>query len=383
MLRRSFLTALSAALLFTALSLPLSAAEDTRTTGATSLSLSAECACLYLPQKDLVLYGKQANKRHPMASTTKIMTALVVIEETAPYEEVVVSPDAVGIEGSSVYLRAGEHQTVENLLYALLLSSANDAAAALAIYVGGSIEGFAELMNRKAEALALADTHFKNPHGLADPDHYTTAEDLARITAAAMEHPLFRTIVSTKHKVITTDDGKGARSLSNHNRLLRSYEDCVGVKTGFTRASGRCLVSAAERDGMLAIAVTLDAPDDWRDHAELLDYGFSVFRGCMPLGDLPPSVTLPVIGGTQPYVTASAEKTPFFLLRKDAEDITARVEAIRMPVAPIHAGDVLGKICYYQNGRLLSEEPLLAEIDIPLLPTKETLWDRIKKFLNL
>ncbi len=381
-MHKLLLAVLSATILLCSLPLSLSAEKvDAAVYG--SPALSAECACLYLPQKDLILYGKQAGKRHPMASTTKIMTALVVIEETEPEEEVVVSPDAVGIEGSSVYLRAGEHQTVENLLYALLLSSANDAAAALAIYVGGSIEAFAEMMNRKAEELSLADTHFTNPHGLADPEHYTTAEDLARITAAAMEHPLFCEIVATKHKVITTDDGKGARSLSNHNRLLRSYEDCVGVKTGFTRASGRCLVSAAERNGMLAIAVTLDAPNDWQDHTALLDHAFSHYRGCMPFGSTPPTVILPVIGGTQDHVMASPEKPPFFLLSREEEDITAKIEAVRMPIAPIRVGDPLGKISYYQGDRLIVEEPLLAKTDMPALPLHESLWDRIKKFLNL
>lgn len=380
-MQKALLSLLCAALLLPPLTVPAVATEAASARGVPSLS--AECACLYLPQKEIFLYEKQANKRHPMASTTKIMTALVVIEETEPEEEVVISPDAVGIEGSSVYLRANEHQTVENLLYALLLSSANDAAAALAIYVGGSIEGFAELMNQKAEELSLSDTHFTNPHGLADPEHYTTARDLARITAAAMEYPLFQKIVATKHKVITTDDGKGARSLSNHNRLLRSYEDCIGVKTGFTRASGRCLVSAAMREGMLTIAVTLDAPNDWQDHKALLDHGFSAYRGCMPLGDALPTVTLPVIGGTEDHVTAAPEKPPFFLLRKEEEEITARVEAIRMPIAPIRAGDRLGRICYYQSGRMIAEEPLLATTAVPSLPSHDGLWDRIKNFLNL
>ncbi len=381
---RFFSCFVAVSLILSALISPLSAASvSSECQGGSAPSVSGECAALYLPEKDLFLYEKQANKRHPMASTTKIMTALVAIEETSPHEEVVISPDAVGVEGSSVYLRAGERQTMENLLYALLLASANDAAAAIAIYVGGSIEGFATLMNEKAEALGLSDTHFMNPHGLADPNHYTTAADLARITAAAMENPLFAEIVGTKHKVIRVHDGESARSLSNHNRLLRSYEDCVGVKTGFTKLSGRCLVSAARRDGMLAIAVTLDAPNDWQDHTALLDYSFSCYRGQMPFGEVTPSVSLSVLGGLASYVTASAEKAPVFITPQNAPNISAVIEANRMATAPIKQGNILGQIRYFANGEEIASEPLYADFDVGALPAPHGIWDKIKNFFHL
>lgn len=345
-------------------------------------SVSGECACVYLPALDCLVYDKNANRRHPMASTTKIMTALVALENSRPEEEVIVAAEAAGIEGSSIYLQAGEVQTMENLLYALLLESANDAAAAIAIHVAGSIDGFAALMNTRAQTLGLRDTHFTNPHGLAAPQHYTTAYDLARITAAAMENEAFFRIVSTKNKMICAADGSKPRSLSNHNKLLRSYDDCVGVKTGFTKISGRCLVSAAERDGMLLIAVTLDAPDDWRDHTAMLDYGFSRYEGRV-LNDCQGTVfSLPVIGGTLPAVSISARSTPVVVVEKDGKEIKAQLEMNRFAAAPIRRGDVLGVIRYTKSGETIATLPLLAEHAVAKAPVHETLWDKIKSIWN-
>lgn len=366
---RFFVSPLVLFLYLTALIVPSAAAYP---------SISGECACAYIPALDRFVYEKKADKRHPMASTTKIMTALVVLEKTEPQEKIAVAPAATGIEGSSVYLKAGEVQTAENLLYAILLESANDAAAAMAIHIAGSIDGFAELMNERAADLGLTDTHFTNPHGLADPAHYTTAADLARIAAAAMENETFRTIVATKKKVISAADGKTTRTLSNHNRLLSSYEDCIGIKTGFTKASGRCLVSAAERDGMLLIAVTLDAPNDWHDHAAMLDYGFSQYGAYTPRDLQKLSLTIPVIGGTAAEVTLSAGHAPTLILEKAAEPPQLTWEVNRFAVAPIKRGDVLGLARYTQNGKTIATVPLLADASVAPIPRKDTIWDKIK-----
>ena len=209
-----------------------------------------------------------------MASTTKIMTALVAIENCPIDKMVTVSPEAVGVEGSSVYLKANEKISMESLLYALLLSSANDAAAAIAYEVAGGIPEFAELMNEKAKSLGLENTHFANPHGLDDAEHYTTARELALIARAALENETFSKIVSTKKKTISIHDGEESRLLVNHNRLLFEYDDVVGVKTGYTKKCGRTLVSAAEKDGVHLIAVTLSDGNDWVDHRAMLDYGY-------------------------------------------------------------------------------------------------------------
>ena len=364
---------LLASLLFS--SFPLYAA-----TGA-SPGTSAECACLYLPHNNSVLYDKNANRRHPMASTTKIMTALVALENSAPDEIVTVSPAAVGIEGSSIYLSAGSRFRMDSLLYAMLLESANDAAAAIAIHVGGSVEGFADLMNETADALGLSDTHFTNPHGLAEDEHYTTAAELAKITAAAMENPLFCEIVSTKHKTVTDIDGTVTRSLVNHNKLLRAYPDCTGVKTGFTKKSGRCLVSAAERDGMRLIAVTLGAPDDWRDHRAMLDYGFSLYEGSLPCASY--TCRIPVLLGKQDSVALALAEPAHFVLRRGESPITVRAEVNRYAIAPIKAGDTLGKLVYLQDGKKIAERDLLATEDVSAIPVRLSFFDKIKKFLHM
>ena len=246
----------------------------------------------------LVCYEKDADKRLPMASTTKIMTALTALANAEPDRVICVPREAVGVEGSSVYLAEGEKLTLCDLLYALLLQSANDAAAAIAIDIGGSIAGFADLMNAEAEKLGLTDTHFCNPHGLDNEEHYTTARELATVTRAALADPLIRKIVGTVKATIPQGDDPDARLLVNHNRLLRSYSGAIGVKTGFTKRSGRCLVSAAERNGVTLIAVTLNAPDDWRDHAAMLDYGFTRYRSVTLCGTGDRACDLPVTGGT-------------------------------------------------------------------------------------
>ena len=240
---------------------------------ASDFSVNAKASVIYEPESDTILYANNGNARLPMASTTKIMTALIAIERENLNKKIEVDPRAVGIEGSSAYLRAGEEFTLRELLYALMLRSANDAAEAIAYAIAGSLEEFALIMNEKAAALGLSDTHFTNPHGLDDDEHYTTALELAKITAAALEYPEFCEIVSTKTKRVEKEGL--TRLFANHNKMLSRYDGCIGVKTGYTQKSGRCLVSAAERDGIKLIAVTLSCPDDWREHDKMLDFGFS------------------------------------------------------------------------------------------------------------
>ena len=221
-----------------------------------------------------VLWEKDAQTPVPMASTTKIVTAIAVLETLALDDVVTVPAEAVGVEGTSAYLTVGEQLTVRDLLHALLLASANDAAITLAFACDGGIDGFAARMNRLADTLSLKDTHFTNPHGLPDAEHYTTAKDLAHLAAYAMHNPSFAEIASKK--TYTCKTSLQARTFRNHNKLLSLSKDAVGIKTGFTKASGRCLVGAAERNGALLISVTLSAPNDWNDHISLWNYGFSL-----------------------------------------------------------------------------------------------------------
>lgn len=218
-----------------------------------------------------VLYEDNADERMLIASLTKMMTAILAIENCDGDELVAIRPDWCYIEGSSMYLKAGKLYTVEELLYGMMLTSGNDAATALACHCSGSVEEFADLMNAKAKELGMTDSSFKNPHGLNDDEHYSTARDMARLACYCMENDTFREIVGTKSHVIDEI------TYVNHNKLLWNYEGCVGVKTGYTMAAGRTLVSCAERNGMRLICVTLGAPDDWNDHMKLYDEAFGKY----------------------------------------------------------------------------------------------------------
>ena len=235
-------------------------------------AISAQCAIVLDAQTGRVLYEKNCDKQSLIASTTKIMTALIICEQCNVLDRVRIPKEAVGIEGSSMYLQEGEILTVQELLYGLMLHSGNDAAVALAIYCGGTVEGFAGLMNDKARVLGMKDSHFENPNGLDSPGHYSTARDMAVLAAYAMKNPIFVQTVSTK--TITL----GKRTLRNHNKLLWQVEGADGVKTGFTKAAGRILVSSATRQGRRVIVVTFHDPNDWTDHKTLMEQAFSGYQ---------------------------------------------------------------------------------------------------------
>ena len=274
-------------------------------------AVSAQKAYVLDAVSGRVLYEKDAMSRSLIASTTKIMTALVVCEQCNVLDRMRIPKEAVGIEGSSMYLKEGEVLTVQELLYGLMLSSGNDAAVALAIYCGGTVEGFAEMMNDKARVLGLSGTHFENPNGLDSPGHYATARDLAVLAAYAMENPIFHKTVSTKNVKV------GERYLTNHNKLLWRLEGADGVKTGFTKAAGRILVSSAQRQGRRLVAVTIDAPDDWNDHAALLEEGFCRYR-CREIVSVGDVVgTLEVLGGENRQVEVLAAKAFSYALAKE------------------------------------------------------------------
>ncbi|MBE6565051.1 MAG: D-alanyl-D-alanine carboxypeptidase [Ruminococcaceae bacterium] len=326
-------------------------------------ALSAEAYVLMEAESGGIVCEKQADKRLPMASTTKIMTALVAMEAMPLDEKVRIPKEAVGIEGSSVYLKEGEVLTLEELLYALLLASANDAAEAIAIAVAGSVSAFAERMNRRAEELGLTDTHFTNPHGLFDEAHYTTARELAAIAREALENEDFARIVSSGRASIPGSDG-GKRFLVNHNRLLKSCEGCIGVKTGFTKKSGRCLVSAAEREGVRLIAVTLNAPDDWNDHACLFEEGFACYEHMLLAREGDIGFVMRSVGGERDTVSFSNADRIEATLRKEGKNITCRVEKRPFYYAPIAKGEVLGRVIFYNNGSPIGESLLTADHEV-------------------
>ena len=382
-MRKKILTVALTAFLcicFISSAMALPSESDTDAFSLPAPSLSAKSAVLIDASSRSVLCEKNARERMGMASTTKIMTALVASEQGELDKAVSVSPLAVGVEGSSIYLYAGERLTLRDLLCAMLLESANDAAAAIAIEIGGSVEGFCDMMNKKAAELGLCDTHFTNPHGLYDDAHYTTAYDLAVITAAALENDTVREIVATKKMTLTPTDGN-ARVLYNHNKMLSRYEGAIGVKTGFTKKTGRCLVSAAERDGLRLVAVTLNASDDWNDHTRLLDMGFENFCRVQLLKKGDVCYMQPIIGGEDEQLSLISCETLYATLPKstDVQRLTQVVETYnRYAFAPISAGCISGKALYYLDGRLVASVPLAASCTIEKSSENKSFFEHIK-----
>ncbi|MBE6632184.1 MAG: D-alanyl-D-alanine carboxypeptidase [Ruminococcaceae bacterium] len=318
-------------------------------------AVSAEAAVLIDASSGKVLFEKNPRKKLPMASTTKIMTALIALETCEGDAEIRVPREAVGTEGSSVYLTEGEKFSITDLLHALMLESANDAAAALAVHCAGSLDAFAKLMNDKAKALGLSDTHFVNPHGLPDGEHYTTAYDLAMLTSFAYEVDGFNEIVSTYRYEC------GGRLFINHNRLLKSYEGCIGVKTGYTKASGRCLVSAAERDGLRLIAVTLNAPSDWKDHKMMLDYGFERYESLNIAEAGGIAYRIPVVGSDVKDIYVTNREAIRLTVKKGNHSINERIMLKRFYYADVEKDSVVGQVIYYCDGVKIASVSLYAE----------------------
>ena len=348
----------------------------TDTTLPTPPNTGASSAVLLDITGDRFLLLQNADERRPMASTTKIMTALVVLEKSGLDEIVTVPPEAVGVEGSSIYLFAGEKITVRTLLYALLLSSANDAAVALACHTAGSITDFAAMMNTRAGEMGLTDTHFTNPHGLHDEAHYTTARELALIAKEALQNEMLAEIVATRrYSAPQLGDEGGTRLFLNHNRLLKSYEGAVGVKTGFTKKSGRCLVSAARRDGLLLLAVTLNDGGDWQDHKMLYDWGFAHYEGFSPT---PPPLSLPVVGGTANTVSIKPAGTVSLTLSRSHGEITLVTELPRFLFGGFEDGKVVGRLIYYMDGKALATVPLQTAEAVPRATLRRGFFKRLR-----
>ena len=319
---------------------------------ARAVGTSAASAVLIEQNSGRVLYEQNADEERLIASITKIMTAVVALEhadKATPYT--VTAQDMA--EGSSMYLKPGDTLLLEELLYGLMLVSGNDAALAVAHCVSGETEDFVALMNETAQRLGMTHTHFANPNGLDAEDHYSSARDMAVLAAYALENQDFRRIVSTASVTI------GERYLANHNKLLRRYAGCIGVKTGFTKAAGRTLVSAAVRDGMTLVCATLNDGDDWNDHAALLDYGFANYRmeTAAPAGRVLASVL--VQGGTAVSVPlAASEDLCYPLTGEESLKVVARAP-LSVP-APVVPGQVVGEVCAYLEDREVARVDLVA-----------------------
>ena len=294
-----------------------------------------------------------------MASTTKILTALLALETCSLDDIIEIDERAAGTEGSSMYLKEGERLSLEDLLYGLMLSSGNDAAVAIATHISGDVKSFAALMNQRAQELGCTNSNFVTPNGLHNDDHYSSALDMARIAACAMKNEKFRSLVSTNyHK---TDTGAQQRTLKNKNRILWEYEGGNGVKTGYTKKAGKCLVFSAERDGMQLIGVVLACPDMWAEAKKLLDYGFSNYEMTRIVSAEDDISYVAVENSEKKQLAAAPEHSILYPTRKNGED---EIEVVRtvaeLTEAPVKAGTGLGSITVSVNGEILCSQALIA-----------------------
>lgn len=333
---------------------------------------SADAAILMDAESGTVLYEKNAEAHMLIASTTKILTALVVLNNCDLNSVFEVTSSFPYVEGSSMYLKTGEKLTVRDLLYGLLLVSGNDAAVALALKTSGSVEKFVELMNKTAKELGCENSSFKNPNGLDAKGHYSCAHDLAVITAAAMRNKTFSTIVSTKSISVA------GRSLKNHNRLLWCCEGALGVKTGYTKSAGRSLVSCVERDGMRLICVTLSAPDDWNDHMELYDWAYTEYQ-CIRISRSDTKYgSIPVISGEADNVTVRPSRDYFYICSKN-DKIECTGEVYKFVYSPVMKGARAGVLVIKKNGETVTEIPLVYGETVRLdksIPLSK--WEKLK-----
>lgn len=322
-----------------------------------------------------VLYGRDIHARLPQASTTKITTAILALEKGNLQDQVRVSRAAVETGGSSIWLEEGEVHTLEDLLYALMLNSANDAAVAIAEHIAGSEEAFISMMNTKAREIGATDTHYANPHGLPDPGHYSSACDLALLTRSALQIPAFREVVQTRERVVPWEGHEWPRLLQNKNGFLfgpQSYPGAIGVKTGYTEEAGRCLVAAASRDGWELVAVVLNSPDIYGEAARLLDYAFAAFRPVRLVSRGEVVARVQVKQGYQDYApVVTGEGVAFPLPVSEDVRVERQVKVPPEIKAPVSEGMRVGALVVSLDGEAVAEVPLTTDREV----LRRGFWD--------
>jgi len=324
--------------------------------------ISAKYAVLVDATTGSVIYGKNEHQKASMASTTKIMTALILCEQADLNKEITVTEAMVRVEGSSMGLLEGDRAHYKDLLYGLLLASGNDAANAIALSIGGSFENFADMMNERAKQIGMSNTNFVTPSGLDDENHYTTAYDMALLACEAMKNKDFADACSSKYAQLEYGNPPYKRTLRNHNKLLKLYDKFIGIKTGFTKKSGRCLVSCAEENGKKVIAVTLNAPDDWNDHIKLLDFGIqSLETRIVEYKSVLPDLK---VVGSDSNLSVEVDKVELSMLPCDFDKITYNVCLPDVVFAPIKSGDVVGNVMTFVNGKEVAKLNCTAIDDI-------------------
>lgn len=328
---------------------------------AEELEVSALSAVLYCADSGEILYEKSPHEKRAIASITKIMTAIIALEKASVADKEVKFTYDMIAEGSSMYLKVGEIIRLSELVKGMMMVSGNDAANAIAISVAGSKEKFADMMNEKAEQIGMKDTHFVTPSGLDDEEHYSTAYDMALLCSYAMENEQFQNIVSQKSMSVSFIYPENKKQVyMNHNKLLSLYEDCIGIKTGFTKKAGRTLTSCAERDGVRLIAVTLNDGNDWNDHIAMYDYGFSKVEKVQLLNPSQ-NFDLPVVGSEKQSIKVIPEnQCEVCLINGTADKVIRKIDMPHFVYAPMEKGSVIGEVTYYLNDKIIAKTRLMA-----------------------
>lgn len=343
--------------------------------------VSAEAAVLIEAESGKILWERNSDRRLPMASTTKIMTALLTLSQPDLDAVFTVDSGAIRVEGSSMGLREGDSASLYALAAGMLTVSGNDGANAAAVRIAGSVPKFAALMNRKAAEIGMKNTHFVTPSGLDDPEHYSTAYDMALLGAEAVRSELFVQICSARSTAAEYGNPPYCRILANSNRLLRSCEGCIGIKTGFTKKSGRCLVTAVRRDGITLVCVTLNAPDDWNDHQKLYDYGFTAVEKIRLVPEAA-EYTVNVAGTGQQVRLIPRGEASGVVVKGDGEQITQRAAVPKFVFAPVVQGQEIGEIQYIYHGRVIEKQTLIAAYDLREPPSRN-FWEKLLLFLGV
>lgn len=353
--------------------------------------INSRAAVVYDRKSKKIIWGKKENERRPMASTTKIMTAIVVLENANLDDIVIVSKKAAGTGGSRLGLKTEDKITINNLLYGLLLVSGNDAAVALAEHISGSVEAFAEKMNQKAKEMNLENTHFVVPHGLDMENHYTTALELAEMADYAMNNKKFAEIVATKSKTININ-GR-SKSLINTNELLGNLEGVNGVKTGFTNGANRCLVTSVNRNGMNIIAVVLGADtkkDRTNDSIKIIEYAYKNYD-IYNLEDIINEKyqewrninekRINIVQGKNYSINTKLDILDNYYIpikKQDIDNIRVEIYSLKEIYAPIYENDYIGKLIVYNGGEKLEELCIRSNVSIDRLTTLDYFYNLLK-----
>lgn len=325
---------------------------------ATEFSVSAQAYVLYCVESDSVILGENYDVKMKPASTTKIMTTLLALEQCKKRDIPVKFTEDMIAEGSSMYLEKGDVVHLSSLAKGMMMASGNDAANAVALTLSDSIEDFSSLMNKRAKELRMENTHFVTPSGLDDENHYTTALDMSKLMAHAMKNEAFRDITKNKSMTVSFIKPKKQVTYENHNRLLSLYEYCTGGKTGYTKSAGRCLVSVAKKDGVTLVCVTFNASDDWNDHTKLYDYGFDRLRA-VDTSDTACNFSVDVVGADGDTIPLYCKSSDTAVVEKDdLKNVTRYVYLPQFLYAPIKKDEYVGMVVYKLGGEIIAQNPI-------------------------